>query len=313
MVPNGRLTLGDALMTTIRRYLRLVSPLLALGAAFPARAGAQSGAVLSGRITDTSDAAIPGANVRVPQLERGALVDSMGRYRLEGLPTGRFTLIGEARGFAGKRVEVTIPAGGTVEQEFSLVPNAYVLANIEVRARARRQLSLQLHEFEQRRTRAAGRFLGPDDLVRFSGRPLSDALRTITAGARFQRNPQGELIFVSARQLNPGASRNPENIKPCGIQVWRDGALLSDPNLSMEVIVERTLGPRPTYSTMRLGADHEYDISSLLTDDYAAVEYYPDLASTPPGFRTGTPSCGTLVLWSRMPPTGGPIRDGSRP
>jgi len=32
-----------------------------------------------------------------------------------------------------------------------------------------------------------------------------------------------------------------------------------------------------------------------------AVEYYSDLASTPPGFRTGTPSCGTLVLWTRVP------------
>jgi hypothetical protein len=52
---------------------------------------------------------------------------------------------------------------------------------------------------------------------------------------------------------------------------------------------------------VKVGADHDYDISNLLSNDYMAVEYYSDLASTPPGFRTGTPSCGTLVLWTRVP------------
>jgi hypothetical protein len=67
------------------------------------------------------------------------------------------------------------------------------------------------------------------------------------------------------------------------------------------VIVEPKPGAPGMYSTRKVGADHDYDISSLLTDNYAAVEYYSDLASTPPGFRTGNPGCGTLVLWTRMP------------
>jgi hypothetical protein len=271
-------------------------------------ARAQAAATLTGRITDSEGKPIAGADVRVPQLEKAAAVDSTGLFRLEGLPTGRFTIVAEARGFAGKRAEVTIPANGTVEQMFSLASNAHVLANVAVRARQRRQLSLQLHEFEQRQhSSRAGRFLGPDDLVKWNGRPLSDAIRTIMAGARFQRNPQGELIMVSSRSLNPasigGSSDQSRNIKPCGIQVWQDGALLSDPNQSLEVIVEPKPGRTPTYATHKVGADHDYDISSLLTDNYAAVEYYSDLASTPPGFRTGTPSCGTLVLWSRVPAT----------
>ena len=52
---------------------------------------------------------------------------------------------------------------------------------------------------------------------------------------------------------------------------------------------------------MKVGADHDYDVSNLLSNNYMAVEYYSDLASTPPGFHTGTPSCGTLVLWTRVP------------
>ena len=307
--------------TTAARQRRVVVSrirLVFLGLAVPALVGAQGGSVLSGRIVDTAGAAIPGANVRLPQLDRVAAVDSTGRYRLEGLQTGRVTIVGEARGFAGKRVEVTVPASGAVQQDFSLVPNAHVLANIEVRARARRQLPLRLHEFEQRRTRGAGRFLGPDDLVKFNGRPLSDALKTVMAGARFQRNALGEMIIVSSRSLNPfvigGSAEQRANIKPCGIQIWQDGALLSDPNLSLEVTEERIgAGGRQTYPTHKVGADHDYDISSLLTNDYAAVEYYADLASTPPGFRTGTPTCGTLVLWTRMPESGDRTPVGQQP
>jgi hypothetical protein len=301
-------------VTVLRRAHTWRALSVFLGLALPGIAAGQGAAALSGRIVDTAGAPIRGASLRVPQLERSVAVDSTGRFRLEGLPTGRVTVVGEAPGFAGKRAEVTIPASGTVEQDFSLVPNAHVLANVEVRARARKQLPLKLHEFEQRRNRSAGgRYLGPDDVAKYSGRPLVDALKTIMVGVRFQRNAQGEMNIVSQRSLNPASIRQSANIKPCGIQIWQDGALLSDPNQSVEVMVDPgTTGSR-SISTQRIGADHEYDISNLLSNDYMAVEYYSDLSSTPPGFRTGTPSCGTLVLWTRVPLTDGQARVGQQP
>ena len=279
---------------------------LFLGLAVPAAVSAQGASVLTGRIVDSAGTPIRGATVRVPQLERAATADSAGHYEIAGLPTGRVTIVGEAPGFIGKRVEVTIPANGTVEQAFSLVPNAHVLANVEVRARTRKQLPLKLHEFAMRRNSStAGRFLGPEDLTKYNGRPLTDALKTVMVGARFQRNAQGEMNIISARSLNPASIRQTTNIKPCGIQIWEDGALLSDPNQSLEVMLPPRSGGSEnasrSISTMKVGADHDYDVSNLLSNNYMAVEYYSDLASTPPGFRTGTPSCGTLVLWTRVP------------
>jgi hypothetical protein len=295
-------------MTVSPRRRLLASRLLfvLLGLAVPGVLFAQGTSVLTGKIVDSAGAPIRGATVRVPQLERGATTDSSGVFRLEGLPTGRVTIVGEAPGFVGKRAEVTIPANGTVEQPFSLVPNAHVLANVEVRARTRKQLPLKLHEFAMRRNSStAGRFLGPEDLVKYNGRPLTDALKTVMVGARFQRNAQGEMNIISARSLNPASIRQSNNINPCGIQIWEDGALLSDPNQSLEVMLPPRSGGSEnasrSISTMKVGADHDYDVSNLLTNNYMAVEYYSDLASTPPGFRTGTPSCGTLVLWTRVP------------
>jgi hypothetical protein len=294
---------------TVSPLRRLVASRLLyvfLGLAVPAVLSAQGASVLTGRIVDSAGAPIRGATVRVPQLERAAAVDTTGQFRLEGLPTGRVTIVGEAPGFVGKRVEVTVPANGTVEQAFSLVPNAHVLANVEVRARTRKQLPLKLHEFAMRRNSStAGRFLGPEDLTKYNGRPLTDALKTVMVGARFQRNAQGEMNIISARSLNPASIRQSTNIKPCGIQIWEDGALLSDPNQSLEVMLPPRSGGSEnasrSISTMKVGADHDYDVSNLLSNNYMAVEYYSDLASTPPGFRTGTPSCGTLVLWTRVP------------
>jgi Carboxypeptidase regulatory-like domain len=298
----------------LRRAIALRALPVFLALCLPALAGAQGSAALTGRIVDTAGAPIQGASVRVPQLERSVAVDSAGNFRLDGLPTGRVTIVGEAPGFAGKRVEVTIPANGTVEQAFSLVPNAHVLANVEVRARSRKQLPLKLHEFEQRQRRGmGGRFLGPDDVAKYNGRPLTDALKPIMMGVRFQRNAQGEMVIVSQRSLNPASIRQSTNIKPCGIQIWQDGTLLSDPNASQEIMLPPPTSASRNISTQRIGADHDYDISNLISNDYMAVEYYSDLSSTPPGFRTGTPTCGTLVLWTRVPMTTGQPQVGQQP
>ena len=109
-------------VSPLRRLLASRLLYVLLGLAVPGMLSAQGAAVLTGKIVDSAGAPIRGATVRVPQLERGATSDSTGTFRLEGLPTGRVTIVGEAPGFVGKRVEVTIPANGTVEQAFSLVP-----------------------------------------------------------------------------------------------------------------------------------------------------------------------------------------------
>jgi len=283
--------------------------------AMPGVAAAQGTATLTGRIVDTAGAPIVGASLRVPQVERTVAVDSAGRFRLDGLATGRMIVVGEAPGFAGKRAEVTVPANGEVEQNFSLVPNAHVLASVEVRARNRPQLPLKLHEFEQRRNRGTGgRFLGPDEVARYNGRPLVDALKTIMVGVRFQRDAAGQMNIVSQRSLNPSSIRQSTNIKPCGIQIFEDGQLLSDPNASQLLIESAiTSETRRAVRATPVGAERDYDVSNLITNNYMAVEYYPDLASTPPGFRTGTPSCGVLVLWTRVPLTSGQPQVGQQP
>jgi hypothetical protein len=239
--------------------------------ALPSTASAQV-AVLIGRILDSTGAPIEGARIRAPQLERAAPVDADGRFRLD-----------------------------SVEQSFTLRLNSHVLASVDVRARARQRLPDKLAEFEIRRQRGTGRFMGPGDMTKFDGQPLTEALRTILTGARFDRNGDGRLTIISSRTLNVPTSLRPgENAKSCGVQIWQDGVLLSDPNASADLVMPSGSTSRRVI-TAHMGADKEYDISGLLSNSYMAVEYYSDLSMTPPGFRTGTQSCGVLVLWTRVP------------
>lgn len=277
--------------------------LLAAGACLLliAQAGvAQGTAKLTGRILDSTGTPIAGAALRVPSLERGAVTDAAGRYTIDSLPTGKLTVVGEAPGYFGRRVDVTLPLNGTVEQSFALSPNARVLTGVEVRAKMHEQLPPKLAEFASRRSKVLGKFLGPADVARYNGQPLTEALKPILTGSRMIRN-NGVLMLISSRQLNaPSSLRTTENTKPCGVQIWQDGMLMSDPQASADVIIGGGAGGQGVVQNT-VGIDRSFDFTGLVSDDYMAVEYYPDLASTPPGFRTGTATCGVLVLWTRVP------------
>ena len=273
-------------------------------ATLPQWSEAQAAPALSGQVVDSTGAPIARARLRIPQLERVIETDAAGRYRFDDLRPGRLVIIAEAAGYSGTRAEVDVPASGAVERDFSLRPNAHVLAAVEVRARARRMLPAKLQEFALRQNRGMGRFLGPDQMTQFDGQPLTEALKTILTGARFDRNAQGQMTIVSARAMNvPTSLRTSSNAKSCGVQIWQDGVLLSDPNASADIVQGTTTsGPGSRgITTVHAGADRDYDISGLLANAYMAVEYYSDLSTTPPGFRTGGGSCGVLVLWTRVP------------
>ena len=63
---------------------------------------AQNNASIHGTITDPSDAAIPGASVTVSGADgtvKTITTDALGRYVLNGLPPGSYTLRASATGF----------------------------------------------------------------------------------------------------------------------------------------------------------------------------------------------------------------------
>src|SRR5438094_8310364 len=73
-----------------------------------ARAAVQTGAVIDGVVKDEQGAVLPGATVTIRNVdtgfERAVVTESEGRYRLQALPPGTYSLKVELQGFAGQEV-----------------------------------------------------------------------------------------------------------------------------------------------------------------------------------------------------------------
>src|SRR2546425_12357760 len=76
----------------------------------------QVSASVSGKVEDSSGAALPGATVTVTSLETGASrslrTDEAGTYRVLSLPVGRYEVKAEAAGFQSALPTGVNPAGG---------------------------------------------------------------------------------------------------------------------------------------------------------------------------------------------------------
>jgi iron complex outermembrane receptor protein len=106
------------------RHHRMFLPLtlgllLALAPAAAAQDAAQTGTV-TGQVTDERGAGISGAQVFLVRPAIGTQTGSGGNYRLTGVPAGTHSVGVRMLGFRPDSASVTVDAGGTVSQDFSL-------------------------------------------------------------------------------------------------------------------------------------------------------------------------------------------------
>src|SRR5262245_61746560 len=128
-------------MRTIARCFLLFG----LIAVVPRVAAAQ--ATLAGEVKDTSGAVLPGVTVEAasPAIERvrTAVTDGSGRYRIESLPPGSYTLTFSLTGFAPlKRENLTVSAFGVITVDVELTVGAS--ETVTVTARRRDESSLDV-------------------------------------------------------------------------------------------------------------------------------------------------------------------------
>ena len=104
-------------MSRLARHLRILTIVLVV--LVPTLAAAQTAtSTLTGRATDTSGAALPGATVSItsPNLIGGArttVTDEQGVYRLTQLPGGSYAVKFELAGFSTLTVEGVSVSGGS--------------------------------------------------------------------------------------------------------------------------------------------------------------------------------------------------------
>ena len=253
-------------MTGHRHLTRLTTIALILAVAQPTKAQRPGTALLVGRVTvDSTQQAVPGAEVLIPSLSLRTLTDSLGRFRIEGVTPGRRGLRVNRVGYAPLRTAVEFSSGDTVEMEIGISVSAEEMAAIEIVAR--QNASRTLLDFERRRASGTGDYLTAEELRRRSRGRLSEALRTL-GGVNVMSGNSGGTYLVGARSARGST---------CFTAVMLDGSWVYDG--------DRSQAP--------------FDVNSINPHDIAAIEYYRGLSNTPVELQGIRNSCGVLVIWTK--------------
>lgn len=256
------------------RFLGIAAALVAIGSAHA------QGTLIGRVLTDPDERPIAGAEIVFSNVQRVARADSIGRFRITGIPAGAHSLIVRITGYQPWTGTITFEDKQTLEADFLLKPVPRNLPAVEVKAPENRYAT-RLAEFEERRKSGQGRFLTQAEIEKESSRRLSEIIVGHIPGVHLVGTGDGDERAVSTTH-NARAQ--------CLVQVVLNGT----------VIYNGSTGQLP------------FKVNSINAEDLIGVEFYTT-ASTPArysGTGGGTdkrtreinyagPACGTLILWTK--------------
>lgn len=228
-----------------------------------ARVAAQSTLVVTVADAASKDY-LPGADVRVVEVQRSAKTDFFGEARISGLAAGQYRI--EARLLGYKAEAVTLPFGSTDTLRLTFLLTRIVTTLDTTRVTAANVPS-QLSEFEARRALNNGRFLSDSELTASANSDLGRLIAQRFPGLRALNGPAGQGTYLFS---NRGDA--PKRPRGCPVQVYRDGVRLNAPQEAA-------------------------DLSDFRPQSLLGVEFYNE-ASIPAEYRSGT-VCGVLLLWTK--------------
>lgn len=249
--------------------------------------------------------AIGGAEVSLPELHRQVHSDNSGAARLAQVPAGHYEIRVRRLGYAAAAMLVALEKDSSAVSVL-LQPSAADLDTVHVVASA---ITTERHrQFDLRRKRGIGRFLGPDD--------LASAQREEFPIVAIQHFPGLALITGRAGQWQL-ASRHGS----CGVDTTYEvlssaGATLRNEAQGSRVGgagsgARQTAGDAAT-SPSSCFSDHpchvklflddqpvaESDINIVHTSELYGVEYY-STGNAPPRYQVSGAACGIILLWTK--------------
>jgi hypothetical protein len=200
-----------------------------------------------------------------------ALTTATGTITLSFLPEGGSMIRVTKIGFAPETNVVPITPADTTPFMIMLRPIAQTLPTVVTKDSSAPLLAPGLREFEERRrSGVGGHFITEQELRKNDTKNMTYMVRQLP-GVQIDcprgLSHQPACFAYSGRQASKYAFKGGQ----CRMDVYLDGAALSDPNLN-----------------------------DLRVDSFAAVEFYSGAGSIPVKYnRTGS-SCGVLLFWTRV-------------
>jgi len=225
--------------------------------------GAQAPRALVGLVRDSAGHGIPGAEVRARGNVVVAITNDSGRFHVGQMPIGARGVFVRRLGFAPQRVPIRTSLEGSIDSvEVVLTAVVQSLAAVVAQDPHDSLSRKVLAEFWERRARGFGKFVTRDEIERKGASRFVDVVRSVPSVTIMSARGRSDIRFRGAAF----GSRD------CPPQYWLDGIPLE-----------------------RGGADE------FTPENVEAIELYPSAATTPPQFNTRSATCGTVVVWSRLP------------
>ncbi|CAM3387043.1 TonB-dependent receptor [Zobellia roscoffensis] len=172
--------------------------LLLFVACFSTALSAQQGNV-EGTISDENGINVPGANVIISTLNKGAISDFDGRFSLVGIPAGNYTLSISYLGYADISQEVSVKEKETTSVSIFITPKTLELDGVEVRGYGLGSQSRALNT--QKTNMNITNVVATDQIGKFPDANIGDAVKRIP-GITMQVD-QGEARNIIVRGLSP--------------------------------------------------------------------------------------------------------------
>ncbi|MEO1486580.1 MAG: TonB-dependent receptor [Bacteroidota bacterium] len=154
---------------------------------------------LQGIISDNNGIYVPGANVFLPDLNKGAISNFDGKFTIIGIPEGTYTLQISYLGYSDMDQEVIILAGETTPVSVTMNPTNVQLDEVQVTAYG---LSGQAKALNAQKTNLnITNVVSTDQIGKFPDANIGDAVKRIP-GITMQVD-QGEARNIIVRGLSP--------------------------------------------------------------------------------------------------------------
>lgn len=220
---------------------------------------------LTGVVRDSAGAPIPEADVSIPAAHLLTRTNNAGLFSLARVSTGPTELSVRRLGYVPQSLQLEVRATSSDTVMVTMVAQALELPGVAITEQTKRHL-LWIEDFYRRRSKGiGGTYYGREDIEARHASRLSDVLRD-APGVRFVRSRGGNGIRFDS----------PANFRrDCLPQYFVDG--------------QRVMN---------------LEVDDLPARDVEGVELYAGPSSTPTQFQQGAvTSCGTVVIWSRVPGT----------
>ena len=225
---------------------------------------AQSTRSLVGVVKDSLGHAIGSAEVRSLENVFLARSDDSGRFHVAQMPVNASDVEVRRLGFSPKRAAIARSAGTTDSVRVTLQAVVYELPEITVQEQHEQLSRKVLAEFWERRSRGFGKFVTRDEIERRGSNRFIDVVRAVPSVTIMSYRGRQEIRFRGAGIASM--------VRDCPPQYWMDGIPLEN------------------------GSAEEFSPFNV-----EAIELYASPATTPPQFSTRGHTCGTVVVWSRLP------------